>query len=73
MVLDIQTVHHILKNTVVQNENGPFVYITDLTSTLSKFCIKLRKIQSQKTIDISVLLVFFPGIGFRFFSNTATA
>jgi hypothetical protein len=35
MVLDIQTVHHILKNTAVQNVNKPFVYITDLTSTLS--------------------------------------
>jgi hypothetical protein len=34
MVLDIQTVHHILKNTAVQNVNEPFVYITDLTSTL---------------------------------------
>jgi hypothetical protein len=34
MVLDIQIVHHILKNTVVQNVNKPFVYITDLTSTL---------------------------------------
>ena len=31
MVLDIQTVHHILKNTAVQNVNKPFVYITDLT------------------------------------------
>jgi antibiotic biosynthesis monooxygenase (ABM) superfamily enzyme len=36
MVLDIQTVHHILKNTAVQNVNKPFVYITDLTSTLTK-------------------------------------
>jgi hypothetical protein len=35
MVLDIQTVHHILKNTAVQNVNKPFVYITDLTSTLT--------------------------------------
>jgi hypothetical protein len=35
MVLDIQTVHHILKNTAVQNVNKPFVYITDLTSTLN--------------------------------------
>ena len=34
MVLDIQTVHHILKNTAVQNVNKPFVYITDLTSPL---------------------------------------
>jgi hypothetical protein len=34
MVLDIQTVHHILKNTAVQNVNKPFVYITDLTSTM---------------------------------------
>jgi hypothetical protein len=34
MMLDIQTVHHILKNTAVQNVNKPFVYITDLTSTL---------------------------------------
>ena len=37
MVLDIQTVHHILKNTAVQNVNKPFVYITDLTSPLSYF------------------------------------
>jgi hypothetical protein len=36
MVLDIQTVHHILKTTAVQNVNKPFVYITDLTSTLIK-------------------------------------
>jgi hypothetical protein len=35
MVLDIQTVHHILKNTAVQNVNKPFVYIMDLTSTLT--------------------------------------
>jgi hypothetical protein len=35
MVLNIQTVHHILKNTAVQNVNKPFVYITDLTSTLT--------------------------------------
>ena len=35
MVLDIQTVHHILKNTAVQNVNKPFVYITDLTSPLT--------------------------------------
>ena len=34
MVLDIQTVHHILQNTAVQNVNKPFVYITDWTSTL---------------------------------------
>jgi hypothetical protein len=26
--------NHILKNTAVQNVNKPFVYITDLTSTL---------------------------------------
>ena len=32
MVLDIETVHHILKNTA--NVNKPFVYITDLTSPL---------------------------------------
>jgi hypothetical protein len=36
MVLNIQTVHPILKNTAVQNVNKPFVYITDLTSTLTK-------------------------------------
>jgi hypothetical protein len=35
MVVDIQTVHHISKNTAVQNVNKPFVYITDLTSTLN--------------------------------------
>jgi hypothetical protein len=38
MVLDIQTVHHILRNTAVQNVNKPFVYITDLTSTLTCLC-----------------------------------
>jgi hypothetical protein len=38
MVLDIQTVHHILKNTAVQNVNRPLVvYITDLPSTLTLF------------------------------------
>jgi hypothetical protein len=36
MVLDIQIVHHILKNTAVQNVNM-FVYITDLTSTLKLY------------------------------------
>jgi hypothetical protein len=40
MVLDIQTVHHILKNTAVQNVNKPFVYITDLTYTLINKVIK---------------------------------
>jgi hypothetical protein len=35
MVLEFQTRHHILKNTAVQNVNKPFVYITDLISTLS--------------------------------------
>ena len=49
MVLDIQTVHHILKNTAVQNVNKPFVYITDLTSTLKVrifqlFCRFVQKI-----------------------------
>ena len=34
MVLDIQTVHHILKNTADQNVNKPFVYITDLMTPL---------------------------------------
>ena len=37
MVLNIQTVHLILKNTAVQNVNKPFVYITDLTSTLRDY------------------------------------
>jgi hypothetical protein len=36
---NIQTVHHILKNTAVQNVNKPFVYITDLTSTLNQILI----------------------------------
>jgi hypothetical protein len=40
---------------------------------LSKFCRKLSKIQLRKNTDISVLSVFFSGIGFRVFSNTATA
>ena len=39
MVLDIQTVHDILKNTAVQNVNKPFVYITDLTSTLTYIAV----------------------------------
>jgi hypothetical protein len=39
MVLDIQTVHHILKNTAVQNVNKPFVYITDLASTLTYIAV----------------------------------
>ena len=46
MVLDIQTVHHILKNTAVQNVNKPFVYITDLTSPLSILII--HKITNDK-------------------------
>ena len=50
MVLDIQTVHHILKTTAVQNVNKPFVYITDLTSTL----IKAVEIQwTTKVYEIS--------------------
>jgi hypothetical protein len=49
MVLDIQTVHHILKNTAVQNVNKPFVYITDLTSTLNDSTI----IESDNRKDIS--------------------
>jgi hypothetical protein len=43
MVLDIQTVHHILKNTAVQNVNKPFVYITDVTSTLIWFGKQIEK------------------------------
>jgi hypothetical protein len=40
MVLDIQTVHHILKNTAVQNVNKPFVYIrTWLPCTLTCLCL----------------------------------
>jgi hypothetical protein len=39
MVLDIQIVHHILKNTAVQNVNKPFFYIMDLTSTLKDIFI----------------------------------
>jgi hypothetical protein len=42
MVLDIQTVHHILKNTAVQNVNKLFVYITDLTSTLNNDVLVLK-------------------------------
>ena len=44
MVLDIPTVHHILKNTAVQHVNKPFVYITDLTSTLINFSILAKNI-----------------------------
>jgi hypothetical protein len=46
MVLDIQTVHDILKNTAVQNVNKPFVYITDLTSTLTLY-IRIQRISSK--------------------------
>jgi hypothetical protein len=67
IVLDIQTVHHILKNTAVQNVNKPFVYITDLTSTLrlskklSKFSMMFYRETSQlqptptpkRTYDVS--------------------
>jgi hypothetical protein len=63
MVLDIQTVHHILKNTAVQNVNKPpFVYITDLTSTLNcieknvacNYCIEKtsRVILKKKTTSV---------------------
>jgi hypothetical protein len=47
MVLDIQTVYssYILKNTAVQNVNRPFVYITDLTSTL-----KIRRLPTVSNI-----------------------
>ena len=50
MVLDIQTVHHILKNTAVQNVNKPFVYITDLTSPLRIF------LQMENRLKISLLI-----------------
>jgi hypothetical protein len=48
MVLDIQTVHHILKNTAVQNVNKPFVYITDLTSTLLNSIKRDRSLMEHK-------------------------
>jgi hypothetical protein len=50
MVLDIQTVHHILKNTAVQNVNKPFVYITDLTSTLRYMTVYIVKIKIHENI-----------------------
>jgi hypothetical protein len=50
MVLDIQTVHHILKNTAVQNVNKPFVYITDLTSPLRITFFHLRIVLNSKMI-----------------------
>jgi hypothetical protein len=51
MVLDIQTVHHILKNTAVQNVNKPFVYITDLTSTLIEIAVySIQVLQSRGSI-----------------------
>jgi hypothetical protein len=57
MVLDIQTVHHILKNTAFQNVNKPFVYITALTSPLkvSTFSTVLSNISKlcQGTLPIS--------------------
>jgi predicted mannosyl-3-phosphoglycerate phosphatase (HAD superfamily) len=50
MVIDIQTVHHILKNTAVQNVNKPFVYITDLTSTLTNRYqyVKFDNVESEQ-------------------------
>jgi hypothetical protein len=54
-VLDIQTVHHILKNTAVQNVNKPFVYITDLTSTLNYILIYNCKLIFCKLIYASIL------------------
>jgi hypothetical protein len=72
-VLDIhrQTVHHILKNTAVQNVNKPFVYITDLTSTLNilpsiiintipvhHFCLKTVRLEHTCYFDcVQMLLV----------------
>jgi hypothetical protein len=54
MVLDIQTVHHILKNTAVQSVNKPLVYITDLTSTL-----KLKYLPSWNVIVAIATAVTF--------------
>jgi hypothetical protein len=48
MVLDIQTVQHILKNTAVQNVNKPFVYITDLTSFLIRTTKSLTLLNTLK-------------------------
>jgi hypothetical protein len=57
MVLNIQTVHHILKNTAVQNVNKPFVYITDLTSPLSKGHYFLKFYQKNtKLLDFFEIL-----------------
>jgi hypothetical protein len=53
MVLNIQTVHHILKNTAVQNVNKQFVYITDLTSPLKL----LRTIRAEFTMDLGVCAI----------------
>ena len=50
MVLDIQTVHHILKNTAVQNVNKPFVYITDLTSTLNVIENSVRSVALPNSV-----------------------
>jgi hypothetical protein len=55
MVLDIQTVHHILKNTAVQNVNKPFVYITDLTSTLiipPRITTSLQRNRQTQDLDL---------------------
>jgi hypothetical protein len=58
MVLDIQTVHHILKNTAVQNVNKPFVYITDLTSTLIITGCNIGNINNKITdTNISILVL----------------
>ena len=56
MVLDIQTVHDILKNTVVQNVNKPFVYITDLTSTLTLY-IRIQQNSNKNTINKKLILL----------------
>jgi hypothetical protein len=54
MVLDIQTVHHILKNTAVQYVNKPFVYITDLTSTLKYLNKEETKVIFMQEFEISL-------------------
>jgi hypothetical protein len=63
MVLDIQTVHHILKNTAVQNVNKPFVYITDLTSTLTSRNISAWLVTARPEYKVSIFLDFFRGGG----------
>jgi hypothetical protein len=75
MVLDIQTVHdHILKNTAVQNVNKPFVYITDLASTLIILSLKFHTTIKQTFAAFLILSLSLTANNFdtSFSSNEAS-